>query len=100
MIGKYFKDDASGIPINDFIGLRNKMYSYIKDNNECNKTAKGVKRNVVKKDIKHNHYKDVLFNIKQVYQKMKAIRTQRHQLVSYEMNKISLSCFDDKHYLH
>ena len=27
VIGK-FKDEASGIPINKFIGLRSKMYSY------------------------------------------------------------------------
>ena len=27
---------------------------------------------------------------------MKTIRNQRHQLGSYEINKMSLSCFDDK----
>ena len=32
--------------------------------------------------------------------KMKTIRSQRHQLGSYEINKVSLSCFDDKHYIH
>ena len=31
---------------------------------------------------------------------MKIIRSQRHQLSSYGINKISLSCFDDKHHLH
>ena len=31
---------------------------------------------------------------------MKTIRSQRHQLGSYEINKISLSYFDDKRYLH
>ena len=41
-IGK-FKDEASGVPICEFIGLRSKMYSYIKDNNEVGKTAKGIK---------------------------------------------------------
>ena len=30
VIGK-FKDEVSGIPINEFIGLRSKMYSYLKD---------------------------------------------------------------------
>ena len=51
------------------------------------------------KDVKHENYKDVLFNNKQVYHKMKTIRSRRHQLGSYEINKISLSCFDDKGYL-
>ena len=31
VIGK-FKDEAAGIPITEFIGLRSKMYSYVKDN--------------------------------------------------------------------
>ena len=30
---------------------------------------------------------------------MKTIRSQNHNLGSYEINKISLSCFDDKRYL-
>ena len=42
------KDEVSGIPINEFIGLRSKMYSYIKDTNQCGKTAKGIKKNVIK----------------------------------------------------
>ena len=47
VIGK-FKDDASLIPITEFIGLRSKMYSYIKDNDQNNKTAKGIKRTSLK----------------------------------------------------
>ena len=42
VIGK-FKDETSGMPITEFIGLRSKMYSYIKDNNQVGKTAKGIK---------------------------------------------------------
>ena len=76
------------------------MYSYLYDTDECGKTAKGIKKNVIKKDIKHENYKDVLFNNKQVYHKMKTIRSQIHQSSSYEINKISLSCFDDKRYRH
>ena len=56
VIGK-FKDEVSGIPINEFIGLRSKMYSYLKDTNECGKTAKGIKNNVTIKDIKHENLK-------------------------------------------
>ena len=29
---------------------------------------------------------------------MKTIRSSEHQLGSYEINKVSLSCFDDKRY--
>ena len=76
------------------------MYSYLKDTDECGNTAKGIKTNVIKKDIKHKNYKDVLFHNKQIYHKMKTIRSQRHPLGSYEINKILLCCFDDKRYLH
>ena len=72
VIGK-FKDEVSGIPVNEFIRLRSKMYSYLKYTNECGRTVKGIKKNIVKKDIKHGNYKEVLFNNKQVYYKMKTI---------------------------
>ena len=98
VIGK-FKDEAAGVPIVEFVGLRSKMYSYIKDNDKGGKTAKGIKKNVIKNDIKHEDYKKTLFNNKQLYHKMKTIRSENHQLGSYELNKVSLSCFDDKRYI-
>ena len=98
VIGK-FKDEAAGVPICEFVGLRSKMYSYTKDNQKGEKTAKGIKMNVIKKDIQHENCKETLFNNKQMYQKMKTIRSQNHEIGSYEINKVSLSCFDDKRYV-
>ena len=99
IIGK-FKDEAAGVPITEFIGLRSKMYSYVKENQTGGKTAKGIKKNVIKNDVKHEDYKKTLLENKQMYHKMKTIRSQNHQLGSYEINKVSLSCFDDKRYIH
>ena len=99
VIGK-FKDEAAGIPITEFAGLRSKMYSYMKDNSKGGKTAKGIKKNIIKKNITHENYKNVLFNNKQMHHTMKTIRSNLHQLGSYELNKVSLSCFDDKRYIH
>ena len=99
VIGK-FKDEAAGIPIIEFIGLRSKMYSYIKENQKGGKKAKGIKKNVIKNNIKHDDYKETLFDKKQMYHKMKTIRSENHQLGSYELNKVSLSCFDNKRYIH
>ena len=31
---------------------------------------------------------------------MRTTRSDHHQIGSYEFNKISLSCFDDKRYIH
>ena len=99
VLGK-FKDESNFIPICEFIGLRSKMYSYIKDNNQVGKTAKGIKKNIIKKDITHENYKKVLFNNEQMHHTMKTIRSNNHQLGSYEINKVSLSCLDDKRYIH
>ena len=76
------------------------MYSYIKNDEKGGKTAKGIKKNVIKNNIMHEDYRNVLFNKEQMHHKMKTIRSERHQLGSYEINKVSLSCFDDKRYIH
>ena len=39
-----FKDEACGIPITEFIGLKSKMYSYIKDNEKGGKTSRSIKK--------------------------------------------------------
>lgn len=98
IIGK-FKDEAAGVPITEFVGLKSKMYSYIKNNNSGGKTAKGIKKSVIKNDIKHENYKQTLFEKKQLHHKMKTIRSQNHIISSSCINKISLSCFDDKRYI-
>ena len=98
VIGK-MKDETAGIPIVEFVGLRSKMYSYIKNNEKGCKTAKGIKKNIVKNVIKHEDYKNTLFNSSEMFHKMKTIRSEKHQLWSVEINKKSLSCFDDKRYI-
>ena len=72
------------------------MYSYVKDNEKGERTAKDIKKNVINNNIRHEGYKRTLLNEEQMHHKMKTIRSQRHQLGSYEINKVSLSCFDDK----
>ena len=87
------KTKACGVPITEFVG-------YIKNDEKGGKTAKGIKKNVIKNNIKHEDYKNVLLNNEQLHHKMKTIRSQKRQLGSYEINKVSLSCFDDKRYIH
>ena len=47
VVGK-MKDELKGKIISDFIGLKSKMYSLIKVDNEENKKAKEVNKNLVK----------------------------------------------------
>ena len=99
VIGK-FKDEAAGIPIVEFVGLRSKMYSYMKDDKQESRTAKGITKNVIKQKIQHENYKDTLFNQKQMRHTMRLIKSEKHRIGSYVVDKISLSCFDDKRYIH
>ena len=97
VIGK-FKDEAAGVPIVEFIGLKSKMYSYRTEKKE-NKTAKGVKKGVIKRELSFSDYKDTLFSKCTMRHTMKSIRSDHHQIKSYEINKVSLSPFDDKRYI-
>ena len=75
-------------------GLKSKMYSLNKiDGKECN-TAKGV--NITKE---FNKFKDVFLNKKTVRLKMKNILAKKHKIGTYKIDKISLSCFDDKRFV-
>ena len=87
------KDEFNGNKIDEFAGLKSKMYSLIINNMEMNK-AKGINLK-----LKHKEYVDVLFNKKNLRRKMKRILNQRHIIGSYVINKISLSCYNDKRFI-
>ena len=57
-------------------------------------TAKGV--NIA---TEFNEFKDVLFDNKIIRHKMKRIQAKKHKAGTYEIVKISLSCFDDKRHV-
>ena len=84
------KDEAPGMPIVEFVGLRSKMYSYVKDNGKNEKTAKGVRKYVIKKNITRENYKDCLLNGKQMLHSMRAIRSECHQTSRYKLNVLTM----------
>lgn len=97
MLGK-FKDECGGNVIQEFVGLRSKLYSYrVKDVDICK--AKGIMRNTISKEITLNHYKNCLFRNSVVRCEMDAIRSSKHQLQIERINKIAISAMDDKGYL-
>ena len=88
------KDEFVGVIVTEFVGLKSKMYSIKKiDGKECN-TVKGVSI-----ATEFDNFKDVLFNGKIFRHKMKRFQSKKHKLGPYEMDKISLSCFEDKTYV-
>jgi len=90
-----FKDEVGGKQIEEFVGLRSKLYSY-QMAGEDYKKCKGVKKSTVKKTITHDDYKDCLFSKSEQIRKMNVIRSHRHDIYTEEVNKVALSADDDK----
>ena len=81
------KDLSEGKIIDEFVGLKSKMHSVKNIDGKESNTAKGV--NIA---TEFNEFRDTLSNKKVLRHKMKRIGT-------YEINKISLLCFDDKRFV-
>ena len=63
----------------------------LSDDGKESNTVKGV--NIA---TEFNEFKATLFNKKLVRHKMKRIQSKKHKIGTQEINRISLSCFDDK----
>ena len=76
------KDEFGGVIVVEFAGLKSKMYS--------------VKKRLMVKNViqwvsqKRSEYRNW---------KVKRIQSKKHKLGTYEIDKISLSCFDDKRHV-
>ena len=94
-----FKDEVGGDIIDEFVGLRAKLYSYKMFEGEESKKCKGVKKSVVKKGIVHKDYKKCLFTGKEQLRKMNVIRSYMHEVYMEEVNKVALCPDDDKRHI-
>ena len=88
------KDEYGGKIIYEITALKSKMYSIRDVNNNEKSTHKG--HNSL---IKYEEYEDTRSNKKTIRHKMRGIKSKKHELVSYESSKRSLSDFDDKGYI-
>ena len=88
------KDESEGKVMDQFVGLKSKMYSMKNIDGEESNTAKGV--NIA---IGFNEFKDTLLNKKVLRHKMRRIQGKKLKMGTYEINKISLSCFDNKKFV-
>ena len=94
-----FKDEVGGRCIDEFIGLRAKLYSFKMYEGEESKRCKGVKKSVVRSSITHEDYKTCLLTGKEQLRKMNVIRSYSHNVFTEEINKVALSADDDKRYI-
>ena len=58
-----------------------------------------IQQKAVSIATKFDKFKEALFMSKIIRYKMKKIQSKKHKLGTYEINKISLSGFDDKRYV-
>ena len=101
VIGK-FKDEMNSTPIQEFVGLRAKMYSVLLDDDTDKKTGKGVpSRNI--KQLRHQNYKSCIFSQSkdelQQYTEFNTIQSTNHQIYTLHQKKVSLCAYDDKRHV-
>ena len=90
------KDEPGGGIITEFVALRPKAYSYITDDLVELKKAKGTKKCVIKKMLGFNDYKKCLFEKEKVLKSQQRFKSENHSVYTECINKIALSCDDDK----
>ena len=90
------KDELGGDIITEFVALRPKPYSYITNDFIEMKKAKGTKKCVVKKMLRVEDYKKCLFSNGKVLKSQQRFKSENHEVYTENINKIALSCDDDK----
>ena len=93
VIGK-MKDESERKIIDEFDGLKSKMYSMKTIDGKESNAPKGV--NIA---TEFNESKHTLFNKEVLRHRMKRIQDKKHKMGTCEINKISLSVFDDKRFV-
>ena len=90
------KDELGGDIITEFVALRPKAYSYITNDFIEMKKAKGTKKCVVNKMLRFEDYKKCLFDNGKVLKSQQRFKSENHEVYTENINKIALSCDDDK----
>ena len=100
LVKKIMAKDAESVKKTDHPKARvSQCCNMIKVDETNVRKAKGVKKNVVKKQIKHEQYKQALFKNEQMWHGMKMLRSDGHEIYGIHVNKISLSPFDTKRWI-
>jgi hypothetical protein len=97
VIGKMKNESIA--QIKEFIGLRSKLYNYkVCDDDENHVRCKGVKKSI-SDTLTINDYRHTLQTKESKRINQNVIRSYKHQLFSETVNKVALSCYDNKRYI-
>ena len=96
-----FKSEVKDADVAEFIGLRSKMYSIKLANgkDKYKKAAAGVKKSVAQTKLTHNMFGDTLNNLSKTITPQKFFRSHNHDMFLINIEKTSLSAYDDKRYI-
>ena len=99
VLGK-MKDECNGKPPVEFVGLRSKMYSILlSTDGKSKRTAKGIKKNYVKKHIDHEQYRKCLLKEESTTATFHILKSEGHTIRTAKVDKSALCPYDDKRFL-
>ena len=90
------KYELGGKIMTEFVAVRPKTYSYLMDDSNSGKKAKGTKKCVIKRRLKFNDYKDCLLNNEIILKSHQKFKSEAHDVHTEEISKTALSSNDDK----
>ena len=92
-----FKGELKGKIMKEFCALRARTYTYLMDDDNEKKKAKGIKKYIIKRRLEiFENYKDSLFNNKTILKSELRFKSDHHDVYTEEVNKIALNSNDDK----
>ena len=74
------KDELGGKIMTEFEALRPKTYSYLIDDGNSDKKAKGTKKCVIKQRLEFNDYKDCLLNNEIILKSQQRFKSEAHNV--------------------
>ena len=104
VLGK-MKDEVNGNVLHEFVGLRPKLYSFnpsfvdVDGKEKVKRVAKGVSHHITEQHLKHEHYRDSLFELSRYRADMNIFKSEGHVIHSVNIKKVALSAFDTKRWL-
>lgn len=100
LVGK-MKDEVNGVHINDFLGIRSKMYCLVleDENHTVIKRCKGINTPVVRKQLRVEDYRRCITEGVEWYTENTNFRSYKHKVVTRSEYKLSLEHRDDKRHL-
>ena len=91
------KDESLPDFIDEYVGLRAKMYSYVLASGGGDQKAKGVPK-AAKKQLTHAAYRQALFQRAEPVVGFQRIASKRHKTHIVECQKRGINCYNDKVY--